>query len=105
MKQISYENFFIHFSNKTKLAIISALMSGPLSVNEIVEKTGKEQSNVSHQLKSLVRCSILNVKQNGKQRIYSLNKKTVSPMLYLVKKHLNVCSAICEECGMCIEER
>ncbi|MBS3077325.1 winged helix-turn-helix transcriptional regulator [Candidatus Pacearchaeota archaeon] len=101
MKQISYENFFANFSNKTRLGILTALMDGPLSVSEIVDKVGGEQSNVSHHLESLRKCSILNVKKEGKKRIYSLNKKTVYPMLELVEKHVGGCGGSCEECGLC----
>ena len=83
-----YETFFLNFSNKTKLDIILALKERPLSVNEIVEKLKEEQSKVSHNLKKLAACRILNVKQKGKQRIYSLNKDTVIPILDLVTKHV-----------------
>jgi len=64
------------------------LKEGALSVNEIAEKLGEEQSKVSHNLKKLSRCNVLTVEQKGKQRIYSLNKETVLPMLELVSKHV-----------------
>jgi len=32
-------------------------------------------------------CRIVEVKQKGKERIYSLNKKTIVPMLNLIDKH------------------
>lgn len=101
MKKISYENFFANFSNKTRLGIITALMDGPLSVSEIVERLGEEQSNVSHNLEHLRKCSILNVKREGKKRIYSLNKKTVEPMLDLVESHVYGCGGSCADCGLC----
>lgn len=84
----SFENFFVNFANKTKLDILMLLREGPLSVNEISKKIGEEQSKVSHNLKKLSRCNILTVEQKGKQRIYSLNKETVLPMLELVGKHV-----------------
>jgi ArsR family transcriptional regulator len=105
MKQISYENFFANFSNKTRLGILTVLMDGPLSVSEIVEKLKDEQSNVSHHLEHLRRCSILDVKRQGKKRIYSVNKKTVYPMLELVEKHISGCGGSCAECGLCMERR
>jgi DNA-binding transcriptional ArsR family regulator len=101
MKKNSYENFFANFSNKTRLGILTVLMEKPLSVSEIVKKLGEEQSNVSHNLEHLRKCKILNVKQEGKKRIYSLNKKTVYPMLELVERHVNECGGSCEECGLC----
>ena len=83
-----YERFFQNFSNKTKLDIILTLKEKPLSVTKITEKLGEEQSKISHNLKKLAACRILNVKQKGKQRIYSLNKDTVMPILNLVTEHV-----------------
>lgn len=103
MKKSSYENFFVNLSNKTKLGIILCLKDKPLCVNEIAEKTNGEQSNVSHHLKKLASCHILNIKKDGKQRIYSLNKETVAPMLKLVEQHVSKncvveCGKSCKEC-------
>lgn len=88
MKSKTYNKFFMSFANKTKMDIIMSLRNGPLSVTEIVKKVGKEQSTVSHDLRRLSRCHILHVKQKGKQRIYSLNKQTVLPILETVEKHV-----------------
>jgi DNA-binding transcriptional ArsR family regulator len=102
MKHNSYENFFTHFSNKTKLAVILSLIEKPLSVNEIAKKTSIEQSNISHSLKSLTECHILECKQEGKKRIYSLNKKVTIPMLNIVKKH--IATNCCGNCNQCSKE-
>ena len=88
MKHYSYNNFFMNFANKTKLGIILTLENGPLSVNEITEKIKGEQSRISHNLRKLLQCHILDVRQKGKQRIYSLNSETVVPILKIVKKHV-----------------
>jgi|TARA_B100001964_G_C14219448_1_gene594504 DNA-binding transcriptional ArsR family regulator len=88
MKCKSYETFFINFSNKSKLGIITALRSGPLNVSTIAKRTKEEQSAVSHNLKKLSACHILDVEKVGKERIYSLNKDTVMPILKLVEKHV-----------------
>jgi len=78
----------MNFANKTKLNIILALENKPLSVNEITEKIKGEQSRISHNLRKLLQCHILDVKQKGKQRFYSLNSETVVPILKIVKKHV-----------------
>jgi len=88
MKQVSYHNFFMNFANKAKLNIILSLEKGPLSVSQITKKTGQEQSAVSHNLKKLAYCHVLNVKREGKERIYSLNKETVMPIIQIVKEHV-----------------
>ena len=98
MKNKSYHNFFMNLANETKLDIVLALNKKPLSVTEIAQKINGEQSNVSHHLSNLTKCHLLNVKRTGKQKIYSLNKITILPMLKLVEKHA---SNNCQECSSC----
>ena len=94
----SIENFFLNFANKTKLDIIVLLREKKLSVNEIAKELKQEQSKISHNLSKLTKCNILNVEQQGKQRIYSLNKKTVIPMLNLVEEHVRTyCKGGCQK--------
>ncbi len=85
----SYTDFFSNFANQTKLDIILLLISGPLSVNVISEKTNQEQSTVSHNLRKLCDCNILDVENKGRERIYSVNKDSVLPMLKLVGNHVS----------------
>jgi DNA-binding transcriptional ArsR family regulator len=91
MKKSSYNNFFLNFATRSKFDIIMALKDGPLNVSQIAEKVGDEQSAVSHNLTKMAVCHILNVKREGKQRIYSLNEETVIPMLKIVDKHVRRC--------------
>jgi len=84
----SYNDFFMNFANKTKLDIMLVLKQKPMTVNEITKKINGEQSQVSHNLKKLANCHILNVEQKGRERIYSLNKETVIPILQLVARHV-----------------
>ena len=67
-----------------------------MSVNEICEALKEEQSKISHNLKKLSDCHFLDVEQKGKQRIYSLNKETIVPLMKLVSKH--VAKYCCTEC-------
>jgi len=87
MKCISYDIFFRNFANPERMKILLALKEKPLSVGEISEKLEIEQSRVSHSLSSLKHCSIVQSKQSGKKRVYSLNKKTTVPLLNLIDKH------------------
>ncbi len=88
MKCTSYEDFFKNFANKTKFKIVMLLKNKPMSVNELSKAMKEEQSKISHNLAKLYKCNILTVKQKGKQRIYSLNKDTVIPIIKLVEKHV-----------------
>ncbi len=97
----SYDSFFTNFANRTKLDIILALQKKPLTVSQITKALKQEQSKISHSLQKLSSCRILHVKKKGRERIYSLNRETVLPILELVKKHVkNNC---CERC--CTDEQ
>jgi DNA-binding transcriptional ArsR family regulator len=85
---LSHKLLFRAIANETRFAIISLLKEKPFSVGEICEKLGFEQSRVSHNLKCLVDCGFVNSEQDGRNRIYALDEKTVRPMLQLMKKHV-----------------
>ena len=102
MKCYAYNTFFETISPKTRMRIIELLQKKPMSVTEICEKLEEEQSNVSHSLKKLVECHFLEVKREGKNRIYSLNKETIVPLMNLVEKH--VTKYCCKECKMKVEK-
>ena len=96
MKCHSYNLFFEVFSNETRMKIIEALTLGKKSVSEICKIINEEQSKVSHNLKKLMECNFLDVKRKGKERIYSLNKETIVPILRLVEKHVHrYCKGVC----------
>lgn len=96
MKCSSYELFFDAFSNKTRCKILEALRVNDLSVNEICKTIKEEQSKVSHNLKKLIECHFVKATKKGKNRVYSLNKKTMIPLLRLVEKHANIyCGNVC----------
>ena len=92
----SYETFFQNFANRAKLDIILALRAGSLNVKTITQQTSGEQSAVSHNLKKLSDCNIISVETQGRERVYSLNKKTILPLLNLVQNHVEAnCTARC----------
>jgi DNA-binding transcriptional ArsR family regulator len=99
MKNSSYHSFFSNLANKLKMNTILFLRKKQQNVSELSKNLKVEQSKLSHALTSLRCCNIVNVKQEGKQRIYSLNKKTIIPMLKLIDKHANkFCNGKCGEC-------
>ncbi len=85
--EAAYKLFFRAMSNRTRLGIIRLLQKESLSVTEICEKLGLEQSYVSHSLKCLAECGFVEATRKGKQRIYSINKDTIAPMLRLIDRH------------------
>ena len=58
-----------------------------MSVTELVEALGEEQSMVSHNLRPLVRCHFLSRERKGKSNVYSLNHATMDPIINAVEIH------------------
>ncbi len=87
MKNPTYDIFFRNLANPIKINIISALKEKESSVSELSKKLKIEQSKLSHALALLRSCNLALVKQKGKERIYSLNKKTIIPILNIIDKH------------------
>ena len=82
-----YHYFFRNLANPDRIKIIETLKKKESSVNKLSRVLGIEQSKLSHDLASLKCCRIVNVKKNGKHRIYSLNKQTIIPILKIIDKH------------------
>jgi len=95
MKYNTYHFFFRNLANPIKTEIISALKEKESSVKELVKRLKIEQSKLSHSLASLRFCNLVLVKKRGKERIYSLNKKTILPILKIIDKHEK---EFCKEC-------
>lgn len=93
-----YKIFFTSLANPNRLQIINLLREGKKNVTEICNATDFEQSMVSHNLKRLERCGMVFVEQQGKHRYYSLNQKTIKPLLKLIDAHMTeYCSKIHED--------
>ncbi len=89
MKFKTYNIFFSKFANPLRIKIISSLDKKPKSVTQLSDKLKVEQSRISHALRELRKCSIVQVEQKGKKRIYNLNKETILPILRIIDKHRN----------------
>lgn len=97
--QEPHKIFFETLGNKTRWDIVHLLQEGDQKATDIANELGYEQSLVSHHLKRLERCGFVTVLPNGKERIYSLNSDTISPLLKLADKHINAyCSKTCVKC-------
>ncbi len=88
MIKASYTLFFKTLSNDTRLMIIDLLRKGPRNVTEIGEALDIEQSMVSHNLACLINCGFVIAKQYGKNKVCSLNKQTVIPLLEIIDRHI-----------------
>lgn len=98
MKYVSFDDFFAVLGNKQRVRILQHLnKEGSKNVGEIGERLSLEQSAVSHNMKRLLDCHFVVVEQRGKERIYSINRDTVRPLLELIEKH--VCKYCAEGCN------
>lgn len=96
MLKKQYKEFFKTLGNQQRIEIVLCLLEGDRNVSEIVKCLKAEQSTISHNLKRLLSCSFIAVKPNGKERIYSVNKKTIAPLFKLIKNHAETyCKKLC----------
>ena len=100
MIEFSYKLFFKAFSNKTRFEIIKLLRKGPKNVSEICKELGFEQSRVSHNLRCLVDCGFVNNNYNGKNKVYSLDKKHILPILKKIGEHIKDYNERLKVCGV-----
>ena len=66
-------------------------------MNELSTSLLQERSKVSHALKSLLDCGFVEVEKKGRERIYSLNKDTIVPLLNIVEKHVKKYCKVCRK--------
>jgi len=88
--------FFETLGTKLKVDIIIKLKERPMSVSELADNLGQERSKVSHALISFSGCGFVNAVEDGKKRIYSLNKDTILPLFDLVERHIKKYCKICK---------
>lgn len=74
---------FRGFSDPSRLSILEALRSGPLTVNEICNATTLSQSNVSNHLACLRDCGLVSSEQQGRYVRYHLSDARVVSLLGL----------------------
>ncbi len=60
---------------ETRLRMLRLLIRSPLSVNDISERLGVSQYNVSKHLRIMREAGLLETEREGKQRIYSVSEK------------------------------
>lgn len=79
---------FRGFSDLSRLSLLNALRTGPLTVSELVEQTGLTQSNTSNHLRCLLDCNLVRCSQQGRYMRYSLSDPRVAHLLELSEELL-----------------
>jgi DNA-binding transcriptional ArsR family regulator len=67
--------------------ILDALAGGELPVNDLVERLGLTQPQVSKHLKVLREVGLVEVRNEGRQRLYRLNGPALKPIHDWVKEY------------------
>lgn len=80
---------FRGFGDPSRLAILEALCTGPLTVGEIVQTTGLSQSNASNHLACLRECGLVVSEQNWRHVTYHLSDDRVGTLLELAESLLS----------------
>ncbi len=84
----AYKLFFGTLTSQSRLKIINFLRKAPMNVSEIQNALKLEQTIVSHDLQRLKKCGFVSVEKKGKYRYYSLNKKTIKPLMSIIDNHM-----------------
>lgn len=96
MLKKQYKEFFKTLGNEQRIEIVLCLMKGDMNVNKLADCLKAPQSTISHNLKRLLTCSFVNVRTRGKERIYSINGKTIAPLFKLIERHAETyCKTLC----------
>ncbi len=77
-------------SDETRIRILEELRRKKrLTVSEICEKLGRDQSSISHHLSCLRSCGLVSTEKEGRFMVYSLNgRERVAKILELVDEHV-----------------
>lgn len=82
----------------TRFNILELLQKNKeMSVNELVLKLKKDQPLVSHHLKSLKQCKIVNSKESGKSTMYFISNKEISNLIKEIVKAGDKIAVKCED--------
>lgn len=79
---------FRGFSDPSRLLILETLREAPLTVTEIVTRTGLGQSNVSNHLGCLRDCGLVTANPHGRFVQYGLSDARVGQLLHLADELL-----------------
>ncbi|MGC8516778.1 MAG: ArsR/SmtB family transcription factor [Candidatus Acidifodinimicrobium sp.] len=95
--------FFDAFANKNRFRILIELMNKEQCVGELQKSLNIEQTHLSHDLRCLLNCKFINVRKEGRKRIYSINKET-KELVDEVTKHVKRYETYLNRCGILKEE-
>ena len=84
--------------------ILDALADGELAVNDLVQELGIAQPQVSKHLRVLREVGAVDVREQGRQRLYRLNAQALKPIHDWVKDYERMWSERFEQLDVVLEE-
>ena len=97
-KYIEYAQFFKVLSDPNRLMIVDMLSCGELCACVILEKFQITQPTLSHHMKTLCGCKLVNARKDGKWMYYSLNDETAQVLrVFLDEVTTTTDDCICHE--------
>jgi DNA-binding transcriptional ArsR family regulator len=85
-------------------AILDVLVDGERSVNALVERLGLTQPQVSKHLRVLRKVGAVDVREDGRRRLYSLNGHALKPIHDWVKSYEELWSERLDELDAVLED-
>ena len=85
MNYANYTGFFKALSDENRLKIMDMLSCGEICACEILMELKITQSTLSHHMKILCGCTLVNARREGKWTYYSLNKAKIKTMKAFIK--------------------
>lgn len=86
---VDISELFKVFGDSTRIKILFSLLNKSLSVSEMVELLGIQQSAISHQLRILKENHLVKFERVGKLNVYSLSDDHVSSILSMGLEHIS----------------
>jgi DNA-binding transcriptional ArsR family regulator len=84
--------------------ILDVLAGGERPVNDLVRQLGLTQPQVSKHLRVLREVGVVDVREQGRQRVYRLNGRALKPIHDWVKNYEDTWSARFEELDVVLED-
>ena len=84
--------------------ILDALADGELAVNDLVQELGMAQPQVSKHLRVLREVGAVDVREQGRKRLYRLNAQALKPIHDWVKDYERMWSERFEQLDVVLEE-
>ncbi len=73
-------------SEPKRIEIIQLTSQTEMCANNILEKFDITQPTLSHHMKQLTECKLMNVRKDGKMSYYSLNKEILDDYINTIEK-------------------